>query len=64
MVCYSLILGLAVLALATVIQQKTVANAKTANIQTPPTIGRTNTTNAVVHGIKATEGALEGEGSL
>jgi len=53
MVCYSLILGLAVLALA-----------KTANIQNPPTIGRTNTTNAVVHGIKATEGALEGEGSL
>ena len=29
--------------------------AKTANIQNPPTIGRTNTTKAVVHGIKATE---------
>ena len=52
MVCYSLILGLAVLALATVIQQKTVANAKTANVQNPTTIGGTNK-HAAVHEIKA-----------
>jgi hypothetical protein len=34
-VCHSLILGLAVLALATVVFEKTVANAKTADVSNP-----------------------------
>ena len=52
MVCHVSLLGPAVLALATVVQQKTVANAKTANVQNPTTIGGTNK-HATVHEIKA-----------